>query len=161
MPQDQVTLIGALQDPASFDHPVGDIRLIETHISWVILTGEFAYKIKKAVNFGFLDFSTLEKRRFYCEEEVRLNRRFAPALYLDVVAVRGSVGHPSLHGDGRPVEYAVRMRQFSQQALLSSMASHHDISPDHRRHRPSVARRYTFRRSGLNALWRNDLQMWS
>jgi len=131
VPQDQVTLIGALQDPASFDHPVGDIRLIETHISWVILTGEFAYKIKKAVNFGFLDFSTLEKRRFYCEEEVRLNRRFAPGLYLDVVAVRGSVGHPSLHGEGRPVEYAVRMRQFSQQALLSAMASRHGVTPEH------------------------------
>jgi len=129
--QDQVTLISALQDPAFFDHPVGDIRLIETHISWVILTGEFAYKIKKAVNFGFLDFSTLEKRHFYCEEEVRLNRRFAPGLYLDVVAVRGSAGHPSLHGDGDPIEYTVRMRQFSQHALLSAMASRHGLTPEH------------------------------
>jgi aminoglycoside phosphotransferase family enzyme/predicted kinase len=131
VPQDQVTLIGALQNPAFFDHPVGEIRLIETHISWVILTGEFAYKIKKTVNFGFLDFSTLEKRHFYCEEEVRLNRRFTPGLYLDVVAVRGSVGHPSLHGEGRPIEYAVRMRQFSQHALLSAMASRHGITQEH------------------------------
>ncbi len=131
MQQDQMTLIGTLQDPAFFDHPVGDIRLIETHISWVILTGEFVYKIKKAVNFGFLDFSTLEKRHFYCQEEVRLNRRFAPGLYLDVVAVRGSVKHPSLHGDGCPIEYAVRMRQFSQRALLSGMASRHGVTPDH------------------------------
>ena len=129
--QDQMTLIRALQDPALYDPPVGDIRLLETHISWVILTGEFAYKVKKAVSFGFLDFSTLEKRHFYCQEEVRLNRRFAPDLYLDVVAVKGSAEHPSLHGDSSPIEYAVRMRQFSQQALLSSMASHHDISPDH------------------------------
>ena len=131
MPQDQVTLISALQDPAFFDHPVDDIRLIETHISWVILTGEFAYKIKKSVNFGFLDFSTLEKRHFYCEEEVRLNRRFAPGLYLDVVAVRGSVGHPFLHADGSPIEYAVRMRQFPQHALLSAMASRHGVTPEH------------------------------
>ncbi|MGB7930889.1 MAG: AAA family ATPase [Gammaproteobacteria bacterium] len=131
MPQDQVTLINALQDPALFDHYVGDIRLIETHISWVILTGEFVYKIKKAVNFGFLDFSTLEKRHFYCEEEVRLNRRFAPGLYLDVVAVRGGAEHPSLQRDGRPIEYAVRMRQFSQHALLSAMASCHGVTPEH------------------------------
>jgi len=131
VPQDQVTLISALQDPAFFDHPVGDIRLIETHISWVILTGEFAYKIKKAVNFGFLDFSTLEKRHFYCEEEVRLNRRFAPGLYLDVVAVRGSEEHPFLHGDGSPIEYAVRMRQFPQHALLSAMATRHELTPKH------------------------------
>jgi aminoglycoside phosphotransferase family enzyme len=69
VPQDQKTLIRALQDPALYDHPVGDIRLLETHISWVILTGEFVYKIKKAVNFGFLDFSTLEKRHFYCRKK--------------------------------------------------------------------------------------------
>jgi uncharacterized protein len=131
VPQDQVILINALQDPGLFDHPVGVIRLIETHISWVILTGEFVYKIKKAVNFGFLDFSTLEKRHFYCEEEVRLNRRFAPGLYLDVVAVRGVAEYPTLQGDGRPIEYAVRMRQFSQHALLSAMASCHGVTPEH------------------------------
>jgi aminoglycoside phosphotransferase family enzyme/predicted kinase len=131
VPQDQMLLIRALQAPALYDHPVGDIRLIETHISWVILTGEIVYKIKKAVNFGFLDFSTLEKRHFYCQEEVRLNRRFAPDIYLDVVAVKGSVKDPSFHGEGRPIEYAVRMRQFPQQALLSSMASRHGVTPDH------------------------------
>jgi aminoglycoside phosphotransferase family enzyme len=126
-----MTLIRALQDPALYDHPVGDIRLLETHISWVILTGAIVYKIKKAVNFGFLDFSTLERRHFYCEEEVRLNRRFAPDLYLDVVAVKGNAEHPSLHGEDPPIEYAVRMRQFPQQALLSSMASRHGVTPDH------------------------------
>jgi hypothetical protein len=131
VPQEQMRLIRALQAPELYDHPVDDIWLIETHISWVILTGKLVYKIKKAVNFGFLDFSSLEKRRFYCQEEVRLNRRFAPDIYLDVVAVKGSVEHPSFHGDGRAVEYAVRMRQFSQQALLSSMASRHGVTADH------------------------------
>ena len=63
-------------------------QLIETHTAWIILTGEFAWKIKKPVNFGFLDYSTLEKRHFYCDEELRLNRRFAPQIYLDVVAIR-------------------------------------------------------------------------
>jgi aminoglycoside phosphotransferase family enzyme/predicted kinase len=131
LPQNQMKLIRALQHPAVYGHPVAEIQLLETHISWVILTGDFVYKIKKAVNFGFLDFSTLEKRHFYCEEEVRLNRRYAPDIYLDVVAVRGNAEHPSLHGGDPPIEYAVRMRQFSQQALLSSMASRHNLTPDH------------------------------
>jgi aminoglycoside phosphotransferase family enzyme/predicted kinase len=131
VPQDQVSLIHALRNPALYPHPVENIQLLETHISWVILTGTVAYKIKKAVNFDFLDFSTLEKRYFYCNEELRLNRRFAPDLYLDVVAVRGSPKRPSWHGEGPIIEYAVRMRQFSQQALLSSLASRHGITEDH------------------------------
>jgi uncharacterized protein len=131
VPQDQSLLIHSLQDPAVYEHPVENIQLLETHISWVILTGGIVYKIKKAVNFGFLDFSTLEKRHFYCEEELRLNRRFAPDLYLDVIAVRGSVEHPAWHGEGPAIEYAVRMRQFSQQALLSSLASRQGITRDH------------------------------
>jgi aminoglycoside phosphotransferase family enzyme len=75
-----VSLIHALQNPALFDHPVLQFEVIETHISWVLLTGPYAYKIKKPVNFGFLDFSTLAKRKHFCEEELRLNRRLAPTL---------------------------------------------------------------------------------
>jgi aminoglycoside phosphotransferase family enzyme/predicted kinase len=131
VPRDQTILIRALQNPALYQHPVEDIHLIETHISWVILTGAVVYKIKKAVDFGFLDFSTLEKRHFYCEEEVRLNRRFAPDLYLDVIAVRGSSQHPAWQGKGPAIEYAVRMRQFPQQALLSSLAARHGITEGH------------------------------
>ena len=74
-------LIQSLLKQTAYPHSVSAIELIETHISWVLLTGQFVYKIKKAVQFDFLDFSTLEKRRFYCEEEWRLNRRFAPELY--------------------------------------------------------------------------------
>jgi aminoglycoside phosphotransferase family enzyme/predicted kinase len=105
---------------ASFDHPVEALRLIETHISWVILTGSYAYKLKKPVDYGFLDFSTLERRRHFCEEEIRLNRRFAPELYLDVVPVVLAGGR--LHvgaGVGEVVDHAVRMRQFDESALLS------------------------------------------
>jgi aminoglycoside phosphotransferase family enzyme/predicted kinase len=131
VPHEQKTLIRALQDPALYDHPVGDISLVETHISWVILTGDIVYKIKKAVKFGFLDFSTLERRHFYCSEEVRLNRRFAPDLYLDVVEVTGEPDRPELQGEGQPIEYAVRMRQFAQQALLSSMAASHALTTGH------------------------------
>jgi aminoglycoside phosphotransferase family enzyme/predicted kinase len=87
-------------------------RVIETHISWVILTGELAYKIKKPVNLGFVDFSTLEARRQACLEELRLNRRLVPELYLDVLTIHGSREHPTLAKNGPVIEYAVKMRQF-------------------------------------------------
>ncbi|MDC8756680.1 AAA family ATPase [Janthinobacterium fluminis] len=106
-------LVGALEQAGA------TVELIETHISWVLVAGAYAYKIKKAVRFDFLDFSTLDARRFFCLEEVRLNRRLAPALYLDVVTVRGSQAQPRFSGGGPPLEYAVRMRAFAQQALWS------------------------------------------
>jgi len=118
-----VALLRALDNPLAFDHPIRHLRIIETHISWVILTGNFAYKIKKPVNFGFLDFSTLADRRHYCKEELRLNRRFAPQIYLDVVAIRGTPDAPRLHGDGAAIEYAVKMIEFPQQCLLSHHAT--------------------------------------
>ena len=114
-------LIEALQDPALYDHPVRGFTVLETHISWVILTGDYAYKIKKPVNFGFLDFSTLALRHKYCIEEVRLNSRYAADLYLCVVGIYGDYQKPSLAGDGEPIEYAVKMRQFPQDALLSRL----------------------------------------
>jgi hypothetical protein len=127
----QEILIRALQRPAIYAHPVTGLRVLETHISWVILAGEFAYKIKKAVNFGFLDFSTLEKRHYYCQEELRLNRRFAPDLYLDVIAVTGEAERPSLNGPGPVLEYAVVMRRFPQDGLLSRMAADGELRPAH------------------------------
>ena len=84
-------LIAALQNPAIFAHPVEEFQVIETHISWVILTGPYAYKIKKAVNFGFLDFTDIDARKHFCSEEVRLNQRLTDGLYLEVVADRKSV----------------------------------------------------------------------
>ena len=123
------SLIAALDNPLAFGHPVKYIRLIETHISWVILTGNYAYKIKKPVNFGFLDFSTLEKRHFYCQEELRLNRRFAPEIYLELVEIHGSQDAPKLQGSGEVIEYAIKMLEFPQQCLLSSHAARHDLSP--------------------------------
>ena len=124
-------LIEGLRDPAAYDHPVGDIEVIETHISWVILAGDYAYKIKKPVRFAFLDFSTLALRHHYCEEELRLNRRFAPELYLDVVQIRGSAEIPRLYGDDDVLEYALRMRRFRQSQLLSVMARRHELEPSH------------------------------
>jgi len=101
-----------------------DTQLLETHISWVLLAGDYAWKIKKPVNFGFLDFSTLEQRRFYCEEELRLNGRLAPRMYLEVVPVCGTDDAPELGGEGEPLDYAVKMRRFDQSGLLSNRLTH-------------------------------------
>lgn len=98
--------------PGAFPHAVTRLALEETHVSCIVLTGPFAYKIKKAVKLDFCDASTLERRRFLCEEEIRLNRRLAASLYVDVVAiVRGPEG-ASIGGPGRIIDYAVRMQQF-------------------------------------------------
>jgi aminoglycoside phosphotransferase family enzyme/predicted kinase len=118
-------------NPDVYDHPVREIELIETHISWVILTGKFVYKIKKPVNFGFLDFSTLEKRKTFCEQEVDLNRRLAPDIYLGVVSISGTVDKPIVSAKGKVFEYAVKMRQFPQSSQLDNMLSAGDLSVAH------------------------------
>jgi aminoglycoside phosphotransferase family enzyme/predicted kinase len=114
-------LIQALTDRSVYEHPTTEIAVLQTHISWVVLTGPYAYKIKKPVNLGFVDFSTLAKRHFFCQEELRLNRRLAPQLYLDVVAISGTPERPRLHGQDAPIEYAVQMVQFAQDTLLSHL----------------------------------------
>lgn len=129
-PNQQSELIESLQRIACFPHKVARLLLVQTHISWVLLTGPFAYKIKKAINLGFLDFSSLEKRKYLCEEELRLNRRFSPDLYLDVVPITGTFSSPQLGGDGEVLEYAVKMREFPQTALLSSLAERKAIVPN-------------------------------
>lgn len=106
-------VIDDLLRPDAFPHGVGELALRETHISWIVLTGPFAYKIKKPVKLDFIDASTLERRRHFCEEEVRLNRRLAPDLYLEVVAIRQREGRAAIGGDGPVLDYAVRMRQFA------------------------------------------------
>ncbi len=124
-------LIKALQNPSVFPHPVGNIEVLETHISWVILTGRYAYKIKKPVNLGFLDFSNLENRSHYCHEELRLNRRLAPQIYLDVVTITGSATSPSLNGEGTVVDYAVRMVQFPRETQLDNLAVQGNLTREH------------------------------
>jgi len=115
-------LIQGLLDPAAYPHPVGQVRLIETHISWVLIAGEYAYKIKKPVDLGFLDFSSLAKRRHCCEEEIRLNRRLAPDIYLAAIAVTGYQQSPRLGCEGEPLEWAVKMRTFPADATLDREA---------------------------------------
>ena len=119
---DELEVRALLRDDA-FSHPAADLDLIETHISWVVLAGDFAYKIKKPVELEFLDFSTLALRRDCCEEELRLNRRIAPALYLGVTAITSSADGPVIGGDGDVIDYAVCMRRFSQRKLASVAAA--------------------------------------
>lgn len=123
---DQARMVGTLR--TALPQPAD---IVETHISWVLLTGDFAYKIKKAVNFGFLDFSTLEKRRHYCEEELRLNRRLSPRLYLAVVAITGNADAPIWDSTGSAIEYAVKMRRFPQAAQLDVMLADGALLPTH------------------------------
>ena len=111
-------MIERLLSAAAYPHAVRRVDLLETHISWVFLTGDFAYKIKKPVDLGFLDFRTLEKRRHYCEEELRLNQNWAPELYVEVVPITRLGDAVRVGGEGTVVEYAVRMRQFEQRARL-------------------------------------------
>ena len=131
MRNENSTLIEALQDAKVYRHPVDRIELVETHISWILLTGPYAYKIKKPVDLGFLDFSTLELRHHYCEEELRLNRRLAPQLYLEVVAVTGTRNRPSLNGWGTVIEYAVKMVQFDPEQQFDRLVTRNALTTTH------------------------------
>jgi aminoglycoside phosphotransferase family enzyme/predicted kinase len=126
---DAARLAAALLRPACYPHPVGEVRLLQTHISWVFLAGEHAYKVKKPVSLGFADFATLEARRFFCEEELRLNRRTAPDLYEAVVPITGSPDAPAVGGGGPVIEWAVKMRRFPQEALLDRVARTGALTP--------------------------------
>ena len=112
----------ALQRPETYPHPAGpDIQVVETHISWIFLTGSYAYKLKKPVDLGFLDFSTLEKRHRYCLEELRLNRRLCVELYLDVLPVVAVDNGFRIGAEGPAVDYVVRMRQFDRSFELDRL----------------------------------------
>ena len=122
-------LVAALRDPACYPHPVAEVEVVETHISWVLLAGAYAYKLKKPVRLAFLDFSTLAARRRYCEEELRLNRRTAPDLYLEVVPIAQTARGPAFAAPGEPIEYAVRMRRFAGDTLAEAMARRGALGP--------------------------------
>jgi aminoglycoside phosphotransferase family enzyme/predicted kinase len=122
-------------EAGAYPHPCGHIELIETHISWVLLTGEFAYKLKKPVRFSFLDFSTLDQREHFCKEELRCNRAFAPALYIDVVGVYQHADNTikmgsQPAGEDTPLEWAVQMHQFDQAAQLDRLLEGSAVTTD-------------------------------
>jgi len=131
VPPGQHRLVTALLQLLRTQHPGEAVRLIETHISFVLLTQALAYKIKKAVSLGFVDFSSLARRRFYCDEELRLNRRLAPELYLEVIDITGTVDEPRLGGTGEVIEHALKMRAFPQHGLWDTLVVQGGLSAQH------------------------------
>ncbi|HLC18701.1 MAG TPA: AAA family ATPase [Thermodesulfobacteriota bacterium] len=122
--------IRALLEPGAYAGRPEKIELLQTHISYILLTPEFAYKIKKPVDFAFLDFTTLEKRKRFCTEEVRLNRRLAPEVYMGVVGIAESHGRVLMEGEGEPVEYAVKMRRLPGETILEEMLKRDKVTAD-------------------------------
>jgi aminoglycoside phosphotransferase family enzyme len=116
----QKEIVDALMKPEAYSEETGHIKLCQTHISFVFLTENFVYKVKKAVNFGFLDFSTLDKRRFFCEKELELNRRLCPDMYLEVVPINKSKTI-KINGDGETVEYAVKMKRLPEDKIMTKL----------------------------------------
>ncbi len=123
-------LVEGLLRPEAYPHRPRRVRLVETHISYVFLAGPFAYKVKKPVNFGFLDYSTLEKRRHFCEQEVRLNQVLCPGTYLRVVPIVRTPSGLRVDGDGEPVEYAVLMRRLQTDRMLDRLVRLGRIDPE-------------------------------
>jgi len=122
-------LIQAMMQPGFYAHPVGKVTLLQTHISWLLLAGDYAYKVKKAVNLGFVDFSSVALRGHFCHQELRLNRRLAPALYLEVMAIGCQSGEFVMPTDGEAVEYCLQMRRFDQHDLLQQRLQDGALDP--------------------------------
>ncbi|MFX1255198.1 MAG: phosphotransferase [Promethearchaeota archaeon] len=123
-------LVAALMAPEAYDEDVQKIELIQTHISFVFLAGDYVYKVKKPVNFGFLDFTTLEKRKFFCDRELTLNRRLAGDMYLEVVPINCSNTQIKIKGEGETIEYAVKMRRIKDDTLMSRLLERNQVSQE-------------------------------
>jgi hypothetical protein len=120
----------ALLNPGIYPDLPKKIQLIETHISLLFLTGSYVYKVKKPVDFGFLDFTTLEKRKYFCEQEVRLNRRLSPDIYLGVVKITRDGDRVSFDGRGEVEEYAVKMKQIPEELLMDKLLDRGRVTPE-------------------------------
>jgi aminoglycoside phosphotransferase family enzyme/predicted kinase len=122
-------LVSALTRPEAYPQHPAAVSMRQTHISWLFFTEDFVYKIKKPVNFGFLDFTTLEARRFFCEEEIRLNRRLTSDVYLGVVEVKAENGRVHLGGAGEVIDYAVHMRRLPETRMLPTLLAAGHVTP--------------------------------
>ena len=131
MDQNLPPIIHALLEPQRYPGAVQRVELVQTHISWVLLAGDFAYKIKKPLKLPFLDFSTLALRQICCVDELRLNRRFAPDIYLDVVGIFNTPQDPQFGGPGTPIEYAVKMRRFDEAGRLDRVCARGELTSAH------------------------------
>src|SRR5665647_325828 len=124
--QDQKQIVEAMLTPEAYSQDPGKIELIQTHISFVFLTKNFVYKIKKAVNFGFLDFSTLDKRHLFCEKELELNKRLCPEIYLEVVPIKKS-RIIKIDGEGETIEYALKMKRLPQERIMTVLLKENKV----------------------------------
>jgi len=120
----------SLKNPSLYGSNVKSVDILQTHISFVALTGKYAYKIKKPVNFGFLDFSTLDKRKYFCEEELRLNRRLCPDIYLDVVPITEKNNNLQIGSNGKIIDYAVKMVEFPQEKIMTKLLEQEKINEE-------------------------------
>lgn len=120
-----------LLDGSVYPHPVDGVELLQTHISYITIAGDFVYKWKKPADFGFLDFTSLKKRKFYCEEEIRLNRRLCSDVYLDTVAVTRQGHKYQLAGKGDVVEYGVKMRRLPEALMMGRVIKKGKLIRDH------------------------------
>lgn len=125
--QVQKLIIDALTKPQAYDENPGHIELIQTHISFVFLTKNYAYKVKKPVNFGFLDFGTLKKRRFFCEKELELNRRLCGDMYIEVAPINRKWKVIKIKGEGETVEYALKMKRLPQEKIMTKLLEEKEV----------------------------------
>jgi len=123
-------LVKALLEPKAYPEAPQRIELVQTQMSFVFLTDAYVYKVKKPVNLGFLDYTTLEKRRFYCQKEVELNRRLCPEVYLGVVPITQDSNNIFVEGRGKIIEYAVKMRRLPQEAMMDVLLIKNQVSPE-------------------------------
>ena len=123
-------LVQALLDPKAYPDAPQRVELVQTQMSFVCLTGRYVYKVKKPVNLGYLDYTTLEKRRFYCQREVELNRRLCPDAYLGVVSITQDKGDFLVEGQGKALEYAVKMQRLPQEAMLDVLLRQDRVAPE-------------------------------
>jgi aminoglycoside phosphotransferase family enzyme/predicted kinase len=127
---DPSAVINALSHPDAYPDRPAEVSMRQTHISWLFFTEHFVYKVKKPVNFGFLDFTTLEARRHFCEEEARLNRRLASDVYVGVLEVKAKDGYIRLGGQGEVVDYALQMRRLPEDRMLPTLLAKGDVTPE-------------------------------
>jgi len=124
-----MSLIDTMMQPDFYPHPVRQVRMLQTHISWVFLAGQYAYKLKKPLDLGFLDFTSLEKRHFFCKQELHLNQRLAPAIYLEVLPISRTDGSYQLGNTDNIQDYCLKMLRFSQDDLLDQRLDSGDFDP--------------------------------
>jgi hypothetical protein len=120
-------IVQAMLKPETYDEPVESVRMLQTHISWVFLTGKYAYKVKKPVRFSFLDYSTLAKRKYYCHKELRVNRRLCPDIYLEIVPIKKSGHGLKIKGQGQTIEYGVKMVELPQSKMMSALLRRNEV----------------------------------